>query len=121
MVSVQAPQEFARVLEQAEGLVEVQDASGTVIGFFAPASMQQAALHAKAAAQAGRARLTNGASLQSKLDPIEIERRKAAKGIGHATREVFEHLLTLTQDERLRADLLQRIHDLKVRDECAAP
>jgi hypothetical protein len=68
------------VLRQAKGLSEIRDASGTVVGFFAPVSLERAHLYAQAAAQ---------------IDPTEIKRRKEAGGKTHTTAEVLEHLKSL--------------------------
>jgi hypothetical protein len=68
------------LLRQAKGLAEIRDASGTIVGFFAPVSLERAHLYAQAAAQA---------------DPAEIKRRKEAGGKTHTTQEVMEHLRSL--------------------------
>ena len=99
MVTLTANDAVLAVLGQVKELAEIRDASGTVIGFFAPA---------------------NGLG-DSKLNPLEIARRKAANQPGRSTREVFEHLLSLTKDDRLRADLQNRIDVLKERDACGSP
>jgi hypothetical protein len=59
------------VLSQAKELIEICDASGKVIGFFAPSSLKNAGAYARAAAR---------------IDRAELERRKYSneKGIPHA-------------------------------------
>jgi hypothetical protein len=104
--SLIADEAVLAVLRQAKELVEVRDASGNVVGFFAPVALPQASSYARVAAQIERA---------------EIERRKQANVKGYTTREVFEHLQSLTQDERMRAYLQQKIERLRERDQCAAP
>jgi hypothetical protein len=61
-------------LRQAAGLVEIRDASGTVVGFFAPVSLDCAARYAQAAAA---------------IDPLEVQRRKEAGGKTYTTQEAL--------------------------------
>jgi hypothetical protein len=70
------------VLAQATSLAEVRDSSGTLIGFFAPASLEHADLYAQAAAR---------------INPQEIRRRAEAGGKTYTTGEVLEHLRSLEQ------------------------
>jgi hypothetical protein len=44
-------QAVLRLFQSATSLVEVRDAQGTIIGFFAPASIEHASEYARAAAQ----------------------------------------------------------------------
>lgn len=103
MITLTADEKMLAILNQATGLAEIRDAGGKVVGFFAPIALPQAGRYANAAAH---------------IDPTEIARRKSAKENGHTTREVFEHLLTLTKDEPLRADLHKHLEVLKERDRC---
>jgi hypothetical protein len=50
------------------------------------------------------------------IDWAEIERRRQAKRKGFTTKEVFEHLLSLTQDEASRSYLQKKIEILGERD-----
>jgi hypothetical protein len=77
MFTLTADEGTLALLRQAQGLTEIRDATGAVVGFFAPVSVERAHLYAQAAAQA---------------DPAEIKRRKEAGGKTHTTQEVMEHL-----------------------------
>lgn len=105
MITLTADEKMLAVLNQAKELAEVRDASGKVVGFFAPIAYENAKAYANAAAH---------------IDPHEIARRKATNQKGHSTREVFEHLLSLTTDEEMRRLLQVKIDRLKERDECAS-
>ncbi len=87
-------------------LAEIRDPSGKVIGYYAPVALDHARLYADIAAH---------------IDREELNRRKNDGEKGHTTREVFEHLLSQTTDERMRAYLREKIEVLKERDECATP
>lgn len=91
------------ILNQAKDLTEIRDATGKVVGIFAPSSSEKARMLARAAAH---------------VDLAEIQRRKEANLPGKTTREVFEHLKTLTQDEPTRAYLQSKIDRLAQRDAC---
>jgi len=80
MFTLTADDNMLAVLRQAQGLAEIRDASGTVVGFFAPVSVERAHLYAQAAAQ---------------IDPTEVKRRKEAGGETHTTQQVLEHLRSL--------------------------
>jgi hypothetical protein len=80
MITLTADDALLALLRQANGLAEIRDASGTIVGFFAPVSLERAHLYAQKAAQ---------------IDPTEIQRRKAAGGPTHTTTEVLEHLRSL--------------------------
>jgi hypothetical protein len=80
MTSLTADDAMLATLRQAQGLAEIRDPTGRVIGFFAPVSVEHADLYAQAAAQ---------------VDPTEIQRRKAAGGKPHTTQEVLDHLKSL--------------------------
>lgn len=84
------------------GLVEpaeIYDSDGKLLGVFVPDALaEKRALYAKS---------------EALFDPVEIERRKATEQGGVTTKELFEHLLSLTQDEDTREDLQQRIRKLE--------
>jgi hypothetical protein len=80
MITLIADDAMLATLRQANGLAEVRDASGTIIGFFAPVSLDRAHLYAQAAAQ---------------TDPTEVKRRKESGGKTHTTQEVLDHLKSL--------------------------
>jgi hypothetical protein len=67
-------------LGESYGLVEVRAPDDSVMGFFAPATMQHARLYARAAAR---------------IDPEEIKRRKESGGRTYTTQEVLDHLRSL--------------------------
>ncbi len=106
MTSLTANEAMVVILSQAEGLAEIRDPGGKVIGFYAPVSRKDAASSVRALAQ---------------IDRAELERRKQSKEKGYTTAEVFEHLLTLTQDEPTRAHLRQKIAELRERHRCDTP
>lgn len=80
MIHLTADEAMVTVLRQANELAEIRDASGTVIGFFAPVAMERARLYAQAAAA---------------VDPTEIQRRRQASYKTHTTQEVLAHLDSL--------------------------
>ena len=98
MTTLTADEAMLAVLRQANGLAEIRDPSGAIVGFFAPVSLERAHLHAQAAAR---------------IDPTEIKRRKESERQGHTTREVFEHLKSLTADPAMQAYLRQKIEARK--------
>jgi len=65
------------VLGQAKELAEVRDASGKVVGFFAPIAQPQASAYANAAAH---------------IDFAAIQRAKESKGPNRTTAEVLARL-----------------------------
>jgi hypothetical protein len=95
------------ILSQVKELAEVGDSSGKVVGYYAPASVENARSYAQDAAR---------------IDRAELERRLATEhGRGRTTREVFEHLLSLTPDAPMQAYLREKIEQLAERDRCATP
>jgi hypothetical protein len=80
MITLKVDDAMLAVLKQVNGLAEIRDSNGQVVGFFAPVSVDRAHLYAQAAAQ---------------LDPQEIKRRKEAGGPTHTTQEVLDHLRSL--------------------------
>jgi hypothetical protein len=83
-----------------EKLAEVRDAAGNVVGYFAPVGDPETALQFRRLAL---------------YDPAEIARRKANPGKGLTTKQVFEHLMTLTTDPADLADLREGIKELEER------
>jgi len=79
MLTVHADAAMKAALQKATGLAQVCDADGTVIGFFAPVSLERAHLYAEAAAS---------------IDPT-AHRRQPQNGPTKTTAEVLEHLKTL--------------------------
>jgi len=68
-------------LSEAKTLVAVRDGTGTVIGFFAPVSLEHAARYAEAAAS---------------IDPM-AHKRSSKEGPSRTTAEVLEYLKGLEQ------------------------
>jgi hypothetical protein len=87
--------------------VEISDAKGKLVGVFVPANLERAKQLSE--------RLTAATNW------VELERRTKTEKTGRTTREVFERLLSMTQDPTLRADLEAKIAILKERDGCVAP
>ena len=106
MITVHADQTMVEKLRIATSLAEILDTEGKVMGFFAPANLNHAPQYAQAAAR---------------IDRAELARRKASEAPCFTTREVFEHLKSLTQDPEQLAHLQGKIEGLMERDECAAP
>ena len=80
MITLMADETMLAILAQAKELAEIRDASGKVIGFFAPIALPQAGQYANAAAH---------------IDPAAIQRAKEEKGPGRTTAEVLENLKSL--------------------------
>jgi hypothetical protein len=77
-VTVDGP--VAEELSKAEALVEVRDAAGKMLGFFAAVKMDQAAEYAQAAAG---------------VDPWALLRARQGPLNSRSTAEVLEHLRSL--------------------------
>jgi hypothetical protein len=101
MVRLIAEQAVQAALGRLTELVEICDAEGKILGYFAPASLPYAAASAKVLAR---------------IDWAEIERRRQSESQGFTTKQVFEHLLTLTEDEPTRAYLQEKIAGLAARE-----
>ena|SRR5260370_6057242 len=87
--------------------VEISDANGQLLGLFVPANLERGKqLYARAI---------------EGTDWAEMERRGASGEKGKPLWQVYEHLLTLTDDPKLRADLQKSIDKLKREDQCATP
>jgi hypothetical protein len=80
MQSVIVDGPVAEELRKAEALVEVRDASGKMLGFFAALKMEQAAQYADAAAG---------------VDPWALLRARGEPGNGRSTAEVLQRLQNL--------------------------
>lgn len=78
MNTVTADSALQQSLGLLNGLTEIRDARGRVIGYFSPATA-----HTAAAAYAQAA---------ARIDPEETKRRKASGASGLTTAEVLEHL-----------------------------
>jgi hypothetical protein len=87
--------------------VEISDADGKLLGLFVPANLER-----------GK-RMTQ--QLDSEIDWDEIERRAQSNEPSHTTREVFEHLRSLAQDQPTRKHLQELIDELEERDRCSSP
>jgi hypothetical protein len=77
MTTLTADDAVLALLRQANGVTEIRDATGTVVGFFAPVSLDRAPLYVQAAAQS---------------NPQETRQRKDAGGATHTTEEVLDRL-----------------------------
>jgi hypothetical protein len=82
------------ILAGVQQLTEVRDSNGRTVGYYAPASLQDAASVARTAAS---------------FDRDEIERIKRDGGPTVTTRQLFQQLQNLTVDEQERADLQKLI------------
>ena len=98
MITITADGPTLAALRQANGPAEVRDPEGRVVGLFTPAALNAVQQHGHAT---------------PRIDRDELARRKASEKKGRSTREVFEHLRTLTQDPELLADLQEKIDGLK--------
>jgi hypothetical protein len=88
-----ANESLVSFLSQAEGPVIIQDLEGNVLGYYTPAS-----------------KVSHG-----------VDQGKCGK-TAYTTREVFEHLKTLTLDPELLVDLQKHIEAIDARDkECDVP
>jgi hypothetical protein len=88
------------MLRQAAEPVEIRDSDCNVIGFFAP-------LPPGTHPPPGRI---------TEAELAKLDRRRAPEGPGKSTREVFEHLKTLTDNPADLADLQRHIDELAERD-----
>jgi hypothetical protein len=106
MTVLTVPESMLAILTHVKGVTEVQDQTGRVVGFYAPAELANAPQLVRFVAE---------------LDREELERRKQLPGERRTTADVFRHLLTLTDNEDERADLQRRIDSLEEMDRCATP
>jgi hypothetical protein len=80
MTSLTADETMLAVLRQVNDLTEIRDASGSVVGYFAPIALDQAQLYVDVAAH---------------CDPTEIEKRKTDNQSRRPTPEVLERIQTM--------------------------
>ena len=80
MNRVTANASLQQSLGALQGLTEIRDAHGRVIGYFSPAAAKAAAAYSQAAAH---------------FDAKEMQRRKASGEKGLTTAEVVDHLKSL--------------------------
>src|SRR5229473_2750515 len=104
MIELTVADSLREKLVEGKELVAVRDSQGKTLGFFAPVTEEYAR------------RLE---AFLSQYDADEIKRRRESPGPHLTTVEVFEHLLTLTEDEESREDLRRHIESLRERDRCA--
>lgn len=90
----------AALLRQVAEPVQIRDSNGTIVGFFAPLPFGD---------HSSRGRLTEA-------ELAELHRRRAAERPGKSTREVFEHLKTLTDNPADLDDLQRHIDELAEED-----
>jgi hypothetical protein len=105
MMTVTADNAMLSKLRQATEFAEIRDGDGNVVGFFLPPEDDESSSGGDAAP----------------LDWEELDRRTRSTEKGFTTKEVFEHLLTLTQDEATRADLQRKIDRLAKEEGCDTP
>jgi hypothetical protein len=106
MTAITVRKEMLTTFKQARELTPVREPSGRIIGYYAPRSLERAKNHAK---------------LATRFDPAEIEKRAKSKKRGYTTKEVFQHLQTLTKDRTMKKYLQGLIDRLEQRDRCAIP
>ena len=87
--------------------VEISDTNGKLIGLFVPANLERAR------------QFTNGTESDEVM--AEIERRAQANEDCFTTKQVFEHLLALTEDESERTHLRSLIAEQDARNRCLSP
>jgi hypothetical protein len=80
MIQVAVENSVKNILSQLTELAELRDATGQIIGYFAPISLRQAAAYAAGAAH---------------FDPAEIKRLKEQADPGRTTQEVLQRLEAL--------------------------
>jgi hypothetical protein len=106
MIQLTITNEVVKRIAAGKELVELRDPDGKTLGYFAPVTEEYA--------RRLEAHLCE-------IDPVELKRRRESSGPHHTTEEVFEYLLTLTDDEESRRDLRKRIEELRESHRCATP
>jgi hypothetical protein len=91
-------------LQGVADTAELYDSEGELLGVFVPANLNGVR--------------KNYDDVKLTISEEEIQRRLGAKEKGYTTREIFEHLLTLTHDEPTREHLRKLIEEVKERDRC---
>jgi hypothetical protein len=109
MTTLTADDAMVAILSRAEGLAEVRDASGRVIGFYAPVAVKHADRYARAAATVDRAELERrkreagpGIPLEDSLARLkkleaEMNRRKEAGEKAFTTEEALAYCRALRE------------------------
>jgi len=87
--------------------VEINDTNGKLLGLFVPANLGRAKQLADRA--------------ESDADLAEIERRAQSNEECFTTKQVFEHLLSLAEDEPTRVHLQSIIAEQDERNRCPSP
>lgn len=80
MIAVTLDQSLHEKLESLREPAEIRDSAGNVVGYYTPASQQEAGLYARARQQ---------------FDVDEMKRRKESGGRGYTTAEVIDHIRSL--------------------------
>jgi hypothetical protein len=106
MIKLRADELSPTILSHVAEPIQIVDATGQVIGQFIPDPERIKRLYA---------------ATDHLPDPAELERRLAAEGPGCTTRELFQHLLSLTADPQMQAYLREKITKLAARDGCSTP
>jgi hypothetical protein len=101
MIPLTVDETGRKLLDQAAELAEVRDSAGKVIGFFVPANLYKVRLFAEASRNTDYVKLFQGEYVTQTV---------------HTTRQVFERLKSLTEDETERADLQEKIDRFKDED-----
>jgi hypothetical protein len=95
--------ELLAELQRQTSLVEIRESTGKTVGYYAPTALPDAKTIVQSAAA---------------TDWDDLYRRKVQQLPGYSTREVFEHLLSLSEAEQ--EDLRKRIAELKEQEKCAS-
>jgi hypothetical protein len=103
MITLRADEIWPDVFGALTEPAEIVDNAGEVLGRFTPDPERIKRLYERT---------------EQLPDPAEIERRKAEGGPRYTTRQVFEHLLTLTDDPKERAHLETLIKGMAEREGC---
>ena len=83
MISLTADETLQNKLGKLTEPTEIRDPSGTILGYFTPATQPESPLYKLAAAQ---------------FDAEEMNRRKAMGKIGYTTPQVLDHLKALEKN-----------------------
>jgi hypothetical protein len=97
MTTLIASDAVLQMLQQAKDPVEIRDGNGRTVGYYAPVSLDQAAVVARSLAR---------------IDWAEMDRRSRSTDPGVSTCEVFRYLQSLTPDEETRTYLQRKIDGL---------
>jgi|SRR6266851_9509799 len=106
MTAITVRKAMLTTFKQVKELTTIRDPSGRIIGYYAPRILERAKNHAR---------------LATRFDPAEIERRAKSKKRGRTTKQVFQHLQSLTKDRTMKKYLQGLIDRLEERDRCAIP